>query len=589
MAGLIFLNTIIEPVSATTIQINNSSTFDTSIISLNQQLQNIINNASNGDTLEFLGNYYDNISLIISKPLNIISHVKTLINGSANSTVGDNYVFLINGTGSSGTNITGFNLQSSNGEGIVLQNTSKVTISQNNLNVINGTGILVNGSSNNNVLNNSICNSKTGISIKNSKNTALTSNTIKNNVNNGLEIENSQNTTINRNNISSNGNDAISLENTKDTSINDNVLEKNGNNAITLENTSKTTINKNNITKNQGHGIYFGKDVNDTKITYNNINNNKRYGVALAKSGANTLISHNNITGNIIGINVNDSTDNLVISQNIITNSIINGYEDHSGVGINFGSNYMYSSTFKVNNNAIYGSQRRDVEIHDTEETVIFGANWYGSSTQSGCNFCPKLQTSLITVRLVQSTNGSYNAVFYDGDKIANLIPGIKVYYKMKDGSIQEAYMENGISSVPNDAISYIITYDRGNVPKSDSSKHPDNGNNGENSGNGKTGTGNGTGSGDGGNNGDGFGNGAQGSISSSMGTISATASAASSDSSSSAGSSSDTNKPKTATEIFLNDASKNPQIWSIIGIVLLIFLILIAYYWKDIRNMMKK
>lgn len=587
--SLILLNMGIETASATKIQINDSSTFDTSTMSLNDQIQNILNNAGKGDTLEFLGNYYANISLVINKPINIISHAQTMINGSLKPSTVNNSIFLINGSTSSGTNITGFNLHSMNSDGIVLQNASKVTISQNSLNTVNGTGIKITESSNINIKNNSLNGSKTGIFIKDSKNLAITSNVIKNSSNNGIDIQNSQNITINKNKILSNGYDGISLLNTKNTSIEENNMEKNVNNGLTLENSSKNSIKKNNINKNQDHGVYFGKNVNDTKIISNNINENLKYGIYLAKSGAYTTINCNNITGNAIGINVNDSSDNLVISQNLITGSFINE-DDHSGVGINFGANYWYSSTFKVDYNAIYGSQRRDVEIHDTEEPVRFGANWYGYSSLNGCNFCPKLQTRLITVRLIKSDKGTYQAVFYDGDTIASLLPSFPVYFKQDNGKFQMVYVINGVATFKaistSSKISIYLKATFENILNDfeDDSSHPSNDGNGENNGPGDDGTGSG-----GGNDGDGSGSGSQGSITSSMGTTAATASAANSDSSSSTGDSGAEINSKTVQEIFLNEASKNPQIYSIIGIVLLIVLVLIVYYRKDLMNMMKK
>lgn len=583
-------------VSAATIRINDSLEYNNSSLTLNEEIQNIINAAGNGDTIEFLGSYYEDLSLVINHSLNIITNAQTVITGSKN------YIFLING--SSNTNINGFILDNKNGSGIIIQNSDKISISDSKISSINGTGIVISNSSSLNINDNKINNSTTGISINNSANVELKGNSITNNKKNGISIEKSQNIAIIKNQISSNGYDGLSSRNSKNITIYNNSIEKNGNNGITLENSTKTTINKNNINKNQRNGIYSGRNVNDTHIKSNNINDNKEKGIEFDKSGANTYVNGNNITGNAIGININGSSNNLVITQNMITGSVTIPDETSSGIGINFGTNYYYSSTFEVSNNAIYGNKRREVEIYDTTQTVLFGANWYGHSSLNGCNLCPKLQTRLITVKLMQSKTGVYSAVFYDGDDVANLLPSFEVTFKLNNGNLQKVLMVNGIAKssyktslyeTNNNVISVKTTFQTQfldineddlkkilsltNYPINPGSNNPNNG----------VGTGEGgEGSGKGGNMGSGD---SQGIIASTIGISSApSTSKGSTDPSQDAeGSKKDNDDSKTAQEIFINETSKNPQFWSIIVLSMLLILVIIVYYRNELRKMFKK
>ena len=388
-------------VSAATIKINSSSDYNTTNSSVNEQIQSEINSAKSGDTVEFLGKFYGNSSLVISKSLNIISLVHTVI--SSNSI--NSPVFLITGCGSRWTNITGFNIESSNGNGIVVQDTTNIIISKNNIISGNGTGIVVTGSNGVNIENNTISNSQTGLSVTNSKNINVTNNSIKNSYNDGIDVDNSQNLDINKNSAYSNGNYGIYTDNSQNLSMQNNSIENNENNGVNLEDTNEILINNNNINANQGNGIYFDKNVNDTQITSNNINSNDGTGIELDKSGADTLIDSNIINNDLIGIDIDSSSDNLIIKNNTITGSIYNGGED-SGVGINIGIDYTYSKTLDVTDNNLVDNQQKEVILDDPTQTVKFGANWYGSNYRWGCNICPFLQTELLMCEFGQSIEG---------------------------------------------------------------------------------------------------------------------------------------------------------------------------------------
>ena len=608
------------PVSAATIHVNASSDYNTSSVSLNKQIQEILNSAKNGDTIEFLGRSYENISLIINKSLNIVTNVKTVITGS-NSV---NSIFIINGVKSSGTNITGFNLRAINGSGIIAHNTTKITLSKNNINMVNGTGFNIVYCSDINIENNIITNSKTGLSATSSKNLVITNNSIKKSSDNGINIKKSQKITIKKNQISSNSKDGISVDESNDITLESNSIENNRNNGLNVEKSNKIGVNENNINKNKGHGIYYGKQVINTKITNNNINYNNKVGIELDESGSNTYINSNNITGNLIGININNSSSNLVITQNLITDSVMHNDDETSGVGINFGSNYKYYPSFIVNYNAIYHNQRREIENRDTTENVIFGANWYGYSSSDGCNLCPKIQTQLITAQCTQSDIGIYDVVFYIGNDIANLLPSFEIGFRINNGIIRNILQQNGKATYkinykdyqPADNVLMIkATFQKWfyNISNNDlktlktrSETPTDPGNNGNpgsgGSGNGKgsstSGSGGGAG-GSGGSSGAESNNGAESNPSSSdIGHVSIPSSKAISGlSSNNKGSNTgqdesngkETSASKTVKELIINNTIKNPQIWSIVGIVILMIPVFGGYYRKDLIKMIKK
>ena len=89
--------------SPQTIVIKDSSCYDGSI---SEYVQNLIDDASAGSTIQFTGSSYENIYLKISKPLNIISKSGTKI-----SNIFDIPAFTIL-PGGSGTNISGFTINS---------------------------------------------------------------------------------------------------------------------------------------------------------------------------------------------------------------------------------------------------------------------------------------------------------------------------------------------------------------------------------------------------------------------------------------------------------------------------------------------
>ncbi len=609
---------IIEPISAANIEIHPSSYYNTTHISLNDQIQKIISSAKNGDTITFVGKYYGELSLIINKSLNIISYINTTVSGDSTGQP----VFLISGSGSKWTNITGFNIKSTN-DGISVNNTSNVTIAKNNVSTSKGTGIKVSESKGVTVKNNNVTLSQTGISIANSNNSNIKGNNVKKSVKNGVEIENSHNVNVSNNNISSSGKHGASIANSENIGVEGNDMEYNQNNGINLVDTKNIVINNNTISNNNVHGIYCD-NVKNTQITQNKIINNIKYGIELFGHGAHTKIHNNQIAKNAIGIDINSATDYLDISLNDIIYNKGNG--DDSGVGINFGSQYVASSTLNVNYNAIFGNQRREVCAGDSNTKIDFGYNWYGSDDPREVRLCPYLTTKWITWKSSES-NGKYSAVFYAGDQVASMLSGFDVTFQLNDGTQVTVAVQNGTAttSFPSSqyqstgnivtikAIFQTIKMAIADAEAKNIQDHQDQTNNG---GTGNNGNG-GNGSSDSNGNGDGNGNGGNGKQGNTAGSGTSGPGAKSGQSGSTTGSDSsgstklvrnsailaetgetgqssssqtktDDQQSKTAQEILLDNVN-NPNLWSVIGLVLMIIAIVVVYYRREIELMCRK
>lgn len=125
----------------------------------NTQIQAIIDNAGAGDTIEFLTGVYSNISLSITKALNLIG------NGAVLTGNGANPVINIAGSAASGTNVTNLFING-NGSiyGVNISNTQGINIGNNTIQNCTGS-INVNGSGNLNIHDNNLLGSFGGVML----------------------------------------------------------------------------------------------------------------------------------------------------------------------------------------------------------------------------------------------------------------------------------------------------------------------------------------------------------------------------------------------------------------------------------------
>jgi len=237
----------------------------------NEEIQDIIDLASENSTIVFIGEYYNNISILISKQLNIISYVGTTLNGK-----GSDSVFKFKNSHNS--KISGFKIAKGL-NGIEIINSSNIRIF-NNLLYDNTNGILLNNVLNINIFNNSIFKNKYGIILFNSKNSFIMDNNISNNYEGILVNENNEKISIKNNLLSYNERYTINLN--KD-SINFEIIG-------------------NKIIKNE-YGINVNSKVDGLNVLSNLISENSNEGISINEgyrknNGKDFVLKENSIFGN---------------------------------------------------------------------------------------------------------------------------------------------------------------------------------------------------------------------------------------------------------------------------------------------------
>ena len=578
----------VEPVSAASTNINSSMT--------NSEIQNVLDKAAAGDTINFIGTLYTNIQLTINKTLNIVTHVGTVLSGSSSS---GSAVFLINGSKASGTQISGFNITGSD-SGILVNNTINVNISNCNISASDGSAVTINKSSGTIIKKSNITNSIAGINISNSKNTKITGSTVKNNKKDGIDVENSTSTTINSTQITGNGERGVKIHNSNNIVVNGSTLKNNGKSvgissdegAVSVKNSSGVKITYNTINDNsQGVTVI---DSDDVAITNNTINANYGEGILLNGTSLKYIsIKGNDIEENGNGIVANYNTgQNINISGNIITKSNTNWLpnEEDSGIGIKFGPDYASNSeTNVIEHNKISGNAYFQMRADDAQVRPNVGSNWYGYKPL----ICPFINYATpINMVIVKIGANTYTVKFNDGQTgaLATDLPPIMVNFIAGNIS-QMGWTSNGqiafqvdsgfaglITAIAEKMKTYTNqTAQNQNSSGGDPSTPTDLG--------GGTGSdpGSGTGGAKGGTGGD-PNSGTTSSASSSVGQAAASGSAGNSGQSGS-----DSKKTKTAQELFIENTVKNPTVWGIAGIIVLLLIIFGAYYRKDLMNMIEK
>ena len=210
IVSLVFISIICSGISSAS-----AATYNVDAGLNNNDIQSIIDKASSGDTIQFLGSEYDNISLVINKTLNLVGAATgTVIKAISNESyipkvAADNdvagtaafYFLNTNGSSASGSSISGFNITSmaDSASDISYYNSliysldvSGLKIYNNNLN-FSSWGIYVdsskNGNANDSIFNNTISNMiTTGIINFGSANTVIANNTILNCSNHGIDV-----------------------------------------------------------------------------------------------------------------------------------------------------------------------------------------------------------------------------------------------------------------------------------------------------------------------------------------------------------------------------------------------------------------
>jgi parallel beta-helix repeat protein len=189
-------------------------------------------------------------------------------------------------------------------------------------------GILGAYSSNITIENNDVLVTDMGIWFYESSNSSITNTNVKNIEKSGIVLEWSSNNTITNNDVMNVGEIGIYLVNDANTNIitNNNISESNME-GIRLKSSSNNTISNNDVSNND-KGVSFGVSSNNNIITDNIILGNNVYGAGIYQSSNKNIITGNNvIENNGTGIALFSSSNNIIYHNNII-NNVIQAFDD---------------------------------------------------------------------------------------------------------------------------------------------------------------------------------------------------------------------------------------------------------------------
>jgi len=331
---VLFLGTCITP----SVAIDNEK--KSTLPLFNGYIQNLIDNASEGDTIYIpSGTYYENI--VINKSINLVGENRetTIIDGNRKGDV----VFI----SADYVNISNFTIRNSKREkpysgirvvsdhnsisrnnilenyiGIRFENFSKYNIiSCNNITLCDADGIELEKSNYSTITRNNItlCDAD-GIELYKSNYSTITRNIIFNNFWFGIEMDWANYNYITNNDIISNDDGICIAHSCNYNHIKNNYIVSNHFNGIVLLwDTNYNVVDGNNLSLNGNHGIYIDACINNT-IVHNNITLNDLAGIYISLYSNNNLILRNNISHSYDGIDVWKSPYNTFIENNIYNN-----------------------------------------------------------------------------------------------------------------------------------------------------------------------------------------------------------------------------------------------------------------------------
>ena len=326
----------------------------------NDDIHSIIDTTSEGDVIEFTSSNYDNISLIVNKPLKITSNTNSTIN------IAD---YLTNNAVNLGINNTfGF---------YFTQNASGSTLS--GLNIISESTeyAIIFDSSNTIIENSQIQGAHNNILIKNANNISITNNHIHNAISNGIQIQNTNNSLISNNTISYNGRSGIETSN-----------------------------------------LY------NSLITYNEIFFNSFNGISMYNRSSSNNITYNHIYENTNGLFINSQSDNDKILYNTMEynrldpNCELGGFE--TGNGVLFGESYQTISNIKpdISYNALMHNENFQAKNNPLKETFKLGPNYFDSNDGEHTFICPMLLAKILTLDFTAVSNGIGMQIYEDGEPV---------------------------------------------------------------------------------------------------------------------------------------------------------------------------
>jgi len=381
------------------------------------EIQNILDSASDGANVEFLGDYYDNVSLNIVKSLNIYSKDKSLLKTSSDLPV--------------------------------------LSISADNVNITN---LIV------------IAKTSSGILINNSHGVVIFNNSISRSLDES-KIEDYVSSIIPLPGY------GITVSNSSNISILDNNFEV-SESGVFAEYSSEMIID-NNVFYENNYGIKYGFGVSNTQITNNFITEStglytksvpegpRGYGIFLNNSAVNVTISKNNITWNHLGISIDANySTGIVIISNLISDNVLEGIRFNAGYDLAKdaveplvtdnaiyrnarGPSMMILGEMSANPMGIYGNG-----LSNDSAKLKVAPNWYGKNEVATWDndtgvvgygtMCPRIKTSTIKFNDIECISpGNYSITFYKNGQLASNLPkfdlfatlnGIEVNFLVVDG-----------------------------------------------------------------------------------------------------------------------------------------------------------
>lgn len=405
----------------------------------NSEIQNILDNAPIWSYVEFLGDYYSDISLTVNQGLNIYSRIGSILNAPLNSTA---------------LKIAADDVSVSHL--IICGNSSDA------VDIINAHNV--------NLINNSIVNH-----LDESKIGSYADGTV-NLPGYGICVSNSSAVLLFANSVS---------------------LFESG---IFAQHSSDLLIDSNTLSENN-YGIKYGFGVANTNITNNEITDQtglyimtvpegpSGYGILLNNSAVNVTINQNHIARNHLGISLDANySTGIVITQNVITDNILEGIRFNAGYDLAqnavepvvtdnaiyrnaVGPSMMILGEMSANPEGIYGPGQYNESLR-----LKLDSNWYGTNNlvtwdnDTGVvgygTMCPRISTTAIKFNnLTYNSPANYSIVFYKNGDVASNLPEFEMYAALNRATSKEVEIKfmvvNGVGTFTFNPDNYN---DEGNV-----------------------------------------------------------------------------------------------------------------------------
>lgn len=399
----------------------------------NSEIQCILDNAPIWSYVEFLGDYYFDISLTINNELNIYSRNVTILNAPLNNPA----LKIVADT----VSISNF---------VICGNSSDA------VDIINAHNV--------NLIGNSIVNH-----LDESKIESYVDGTV-NMPGYGVRISNSTDILLYANSLS---------------------LFESG---IFAEYSYNLLIDNNTLRENN-YGIKYGFGVSNTEIVNNEISQQtglyimtvpegpSGYGIFLNNSAVNVTISNNHIAWNHLGISLDANySTGIVITQNTITDNVLEGMRFNAGYDLAEnavepivtdnavyrnarGPSMMILGEMSANPEGIYGPGQWNESLR-----LKLDPNWYGTNNLVTWDYdtgvvgygtmCPRISTTAIKFDNVTCNSpGDYSIVFYKNGEVASNLPEFDMFATLNRGTAKEIEVNfnvvNGVGSFKFDSANF--------------------------------------------------------------------------------------------------------------------------------------